>query len=117
MALRRSLRAMGVRGYRVHSDNLPGKPDLSFARWHLAVFVDGCFWHACEKCYVAPSSNTEYWGPKIARNVERDRNVDAELGCSGWRVVRIWEHEIEGDPVGAARRVVAALKDLGWPEG
>lgn len=113
MILRRELRARGVRGYRVHPKGLPGKPDIVFTRWKVAVFVDGCFWHACERCFVAPSSNTDYWRTKIARNVTRDREITAALRHVGWRVLRIWEHEIEEDLDGAASRVIGALRESG----
>jgi len=59
------------------------------------VFVDGCFWHKCPKCFRMPSSNQAYWERKINRNVERDKKVNAELENLGWTVVRIWEHELK----------------------
>lgn len=114
LALRRALWARELRGYRVHPSGLPGKPDVVFTRWRVAVFVDGCFWHACEECFVAPSSNTSYWRPKIERNVERDREVDTTLAQAGWTVVRVWEHEIERDLSGAVDAIAAAL---GRPPG
>lgn len=84
------------------------RPDVVFTRQRVAVFVDGCFWHCCPAHGTAPSRNVDYWRPKLARNVERDRETTAALEAEGWRVVRIWEHE----PVGEAhRRVVAALGD------
>jgi DNA mismatch endonuclease (patch repair protein) len=72
------------------------------------VFVDGCFWHACPLHGNQPRTNTEYWRPKLARNVARDRAVDAALGQAGWRVLRAWEHE---DPVEIAERVKADLSE------
>jgi DNA mismatch endonuclease (patch repair protein) len=113
LALRRALWADGARGYRVHPRTIPGKPDLAFGRWKVAVFVDGCFWHACEECFVAPSSNVGYWGPKIEHNVERDQEVGRVLTAAGWRVVRVWEHEIEDDVHTASSRVTAALAAAG----
>jgi DNA mismatch endonuclease (patch repair protein) len=56
------------------------------------VFVDGCFWHACEIHGTSPRANQAYWMPKLARNRERDRRVDEHLAANGWNVVRIWEH-------------------------
>jgi DNA mismatch endonuclease, patch repair protein len=114
VTLRRALWGRGARGYRVHPKSVHGKPDLVFTRWRLAVFVDGCFWHSCPECFVAPSSNQDYWGPKIARNVERDGEVSAVLEESGWRVLRIWEHEIERDLEGAVRAVTDCLTEAGW---
>jgi DNA mismatch endonuclease, patch repair protein len=69
------------------------RPDIAFTARRIAVFVDGCFWHVCPEHGTKPANNTWYWGPKLARNVERDRAADAALAAAGWRVVRIWEHE------------------------
>lgn len=68
------------------------RPDVVFTRWRVAVFLDGCFWHGCPEHQRVPKSNREYWVPKLAGNVERDRRVDRALTLGGWRVVRIWEH-------------------------
>jgi DNA mismatch endonuclease (patch repair protein) len=73
---------------------LLGKPDFVFPKSRLTVFVDGCFWHGCPKHGHTPRSNTAYWRKKIARNIERDQEVNRELKKRGWRVFRIWEHEL-----------------------
>jgi len=97
MALRRALHGRGYRyrkDYRL--DLAPGarvRPDIAFTARRVAVFVDGCFWHACPEHGTQPASNTWYWQPKLKRNVERDRAADAALAAAGWQVVRIWEHE------------------------
>jgi DNA mismatch endonuclease (patch repair protein) len=80
----------------------------------VAVFVDGCFWHACPEHGRDPTVNQWYWAPKLRRNVERDRAADAALAAAGWRVVRIWEHVAITDAVAA---VVAELAqgDRGVP--
>lgn len=69
------------------------RPDVVFTRARLAVFVDGCFWHCCPEHGNAPKANTSYWQPKLARNVTRDRLVDAALVAAHWQVLRAWEHE------------------------
>jgi DNA mismatch endonuclease (patch repair protein) len=69
------------------------RADIVFTRQRLAVFVDGCFWHACPQHGTTPITNTTYWSPKLQRNAERDRAVNAALTASGWQVVRIWAHE------------------------
>lgn len=69
------------------------RPDIVFTRQHLAVFVDGCFWHCCPIHGTSPKANTGYWGPKLKRNVERDRTVNEQLFNAGWTVLRAWEHE------------------------
>lgn len=94
-ALRSALWEAGLR-YRVRP-NLPGTPDLAFPAARIAVFVDGCFWHGCRVHYTEPVRNVDFWRRKLARNMERDRRVDAELTRMSWRVVRVWEHEITGE--------------------
>lgn len=90
---RKLLWANGIRGYRLHA-KLPGRPDLYFPRKKVAVFVDGCFWHKCPKCFVRPKSNRKFWDSKIAKNVYRDRRNTNELKASGIRVLRFWQHQI-----------------------
>jgi DNA mismatch endonuclease Vsr len=71
------------------------RPDFVFRERKLAVFVDGCFWHGCAKCYVRPRQNRKFWDAKFARNTERDRKVNKALKAAGWQVLRIWEHELK----------------------
>lgn len=87
-------REFGITGWR-RNQALLGKPDLTFRRERVIVFVDGCFWHGCLKCYRRPSSNQEYWDAKIATNRKRDRYVNRELRSLGWNVVRIWQHQLD----------------------
>lgn len=68
------------------------KADIVFTRQKLAIFVDGCFWHGCAEHSKPPEQNSSYWGPKIARNIERDEETNTRLEAQGWRVVRVWEH-------------------------
>ena len=82
------------------------RSDITFTRARLAVFIDGCFWHCCPIHGNQPKANTAYWGPKLARNVERDREVDLALTSAGWTVLRAWEHE-PADEV--AERIEEAL--------
>jgi DNA mismatch endonuclease (patch repair protein) len=60
----------------------------------VVIFVDGCFWHGCPRCYRRPASNTKYWDSKVSKNRQRDRKVRVTLRRCGWRVLRIWEHEL-----------------------
>lgn len=92
--LRKELRKFGFRGYRI-SPCLPGKPDIYFSKYKLAVFVDGCFWHGCLICNRMPKSNTEFWHSKIKRNTDRDKRNSRELTDMGLRVLRFWEHDIK----------------------
>lgn len=109
-ALRGELRAAGLRGYRLHSNAVPGTPDVVFTVARVAVFVDGCFWHGCPECDKKPSSNGEYWRSKAQRNRDRDERVNAACAAAGWRVVRIWEHELLRAPRRAVRKVAKALE-------
>lgn len=87
--------------------------DVAFPRARVAVFVDGCFWHCCPAHGNEPKSNSLYWGPKLSRNVERDRQVDTRLGAAGWRVVRLWEHSVRGSDtrMEAVALVVSLVRD------
>ena len=87
------LRLHKLNGWRRHAP-LPGKPDFVFHSQRLAMFVDGCFWHGCARHCRMPASNQSYWLAKIAGNKTRDKLVAATLRRSGWRVLRIWEHEL-----------------------
>lgn len=109
-ALRKALRSAGLRGYRLHNHRVPGTPDVVFGQQRLAVFVDGCFWHGCSRCYREPKSRQEYWTMKVRRNRDRDATVNKECKVAGWRVVRLWEHEVLRTPQIAAERVVRALR-------
>lgn len=108
LTLRRALYAAGIRGWRCHRKNLPGRPDLAFGRTRLAVFVDGGFWHGHPSKYW-PGRSGAYWDEKIARNQARDRRADEELRAIGWEPFRLWDFEVERDPAAAAAAVVAAL--------
>jgi DNA mismatch endonuclease (patch repair protein) len=102
------LRTAGVRGWRRNA-TLPGRPDLVFRRERVAVFLDGCFWHGCPRCYASPKSNLEYWGPKVAGNRARDKRIVAQLRSAGWTTLRVWEHAIRRNPTRAVDRLRALL--------
>lgn len=72
-----------------------GSPDLLLPTSKTVVFVDGCFWHACKRCFKQPKTNKGFWKDKIRRNKSRDRKVSRELGGMGYRVVRIFECQLE----------------------
>lgn len=108
-ALRSALHASGLRfrkDLRLDLGEVRPRPDVAFTRQKVAVFVDGCFWHACPEHGTTPSRNADYWTPKLARNVERDRLQDEALRSHGWKVIRVWEHE----PIpGAVRNISQAV--------
>jgi DNA mismatch endonuclease, patch repair protein len=95
-----------ITGWR-RNQNLPGKPDFVFRETRLVVFVDGCFWHGCPRCYRRPLSNLAYWDAKISGNKQRDRRIGRTLQKLGWRVVRIWAHELK-HPERCLRRLSCA---------
>jgi DNA mismatch endonuclease (patch repair protein) len=107
LALARLFRENKIKGWRRHVP-IKGRPDFVFRAEHVAVFVDGCFWHQCPKCSNMPANNREFWQAKLSRNVERDREVTAALEEKGWRVLRVWEHEFKSPP-SILRRVLEAL--------
>lgn len=87
-------RQFKITGWR-RKQKLLGKPDFVFRESRVAVFVDGCFWHGCPKCYKRPSSNQEFWDAKFVNNKRRDRRINRELPKEGWKVFRIWEHQLK----------------------
>ncbi|MEZ4553122.1 MAG: very short patch repair endonuclease [Dehalococcoidia bacterium] len=112
--LRSVLHALGLRfrkHYRIVLPDLPSfEGDIVFPRQQLVVLVDGCFWHQCPKHSNVPRVNTEYWKPKLERNVQRDRRIDAALQAAGWTVFRVWEHE---PPTDAAARIRHRISETG----
>src|SRR6266567_6808620 len=102
------LRADRIKGWRRRLPLL-GKPDFAFPRERLALFVDGCFWHGCPFHCRRPASNRGYWLPKILRNQKRDGAVRKGLREAGWRVLRVWEHELRF-PRRVARRIALGLQ-------
>jgi DNA mismatch endonuclease (patch repair protein) len=90
----RLMRAGGIRGWRRHLP-IPGKPDFAFRKQKLAIFVDGCFWHGCPKCFRLPKQNRAFWKVKIEGNRKRDRSVNAWLRRLGWKVIRIRECQLK----------------------
>jgi DNA mismatch endonuclease (patch repair protein) len=92
------LMRLGVRGWKLgHHSGLPGRPDFLFPESRVAIFLDGCFWHGCQRCRSIPASNRVFWETKIQGNRERDRKACRTLRAQGWNVVRIWEHDLKMD--------------------
>jgi DNA mismatch endonuclease (patch repair protein) len=109
MTVRRALHAAGLR-YRLQAQELPGRPDIVFRTRRLAVFVHGCFWHrhddpAC-KLARTPKSRLEFWEAKFRRNQSRDAEVKAKLQDMGWRVVEVWECQLDSKHLAALVEIV-----------
>ena len=112
LALIRVLRAHRITGWRRHQA-IFGKPDFVFRKARVALFVDGCFCHGCPRCYTRPKSNRSFWDAKLTGNRARDRLVGRELRRRGWRVLRIWEHDLRKHPARVVARVLLALASTG----
>lgn len=98
LKVRKYLFANGFR-YRLYGKHLPGSPDIVLPKYKAVVLVNGCFWHAHEGCKLnrAPKVRPEYWIPKIAGNVERDKKNFVALEELGWKALVIWECELRGE--------------------
>lgn len=111
LTVRRLCFARGLR-YRKYVARLPGSPDMVFAGPKVVVFIDGDFWHGWQFHRWEHKLSSKYWKEKIRGNVERDRRNRKSLRKAGWKVVRIWEHEVEKDPDGCVDRVEMAVRGV-----
>jgi DNA mismatch endonuclease (patch repair protein) len=110
--VRRELRAIGVRNYRIHMKGIPGRPDIAFPSKRLAIFINGCFWHRCPRCNLPiPKSNAGFWKEKFERNVDRDLSKKTQLEKEGWRVLTIWECEVKEDISGIIVTISRLLRE------
>ena len=80
--------------YRKNSKGYFGKPDLVLKKYKTVIFIDSCFWHGCKKHCRLPSTRKNYWIPKIERNKQRDKEVNQHYKKMGWKIIRVWEHNI-----------------------
>lgn len=118
--VRSILHRLGFR-FSLRRTDLLGKPDIVLPARHAVVFVHGCFWHRHEGCSNAttPSTRRSFWEEKLTRNVKRDAEVSAALTAAGWKVIRVWECEID-DETALAQRLQQALgvkKEMGFSLG
>jgi DNA mismatch endonuclease (patch repair protein) len=114
LAVRQALHELGIRGWRCHPREIPGKPDIAFTRWKVAVFIDGAFWHGHPDHFRFGKSG-EYWDAKIARTQERDRQANEALAAAGWAVVRMWDFDVRDDLEATVGRICDALDTAGRP--
>lgn len=113
LLLGKAMWAIGLR-YRKNDKTVFGKPDFVFKRKKVAVFCDSEFWHGkylLDQKYI-PKENADYWIPKLERNIERDRQVNAELVSKGWIVIRFWEKDIRKHSEECARKVFETVKEI-----
>lgn len=106
LIFRKALYHHGLSGYRLHWKNIPGRPDISYTRTKIAVFVNGCFWHRCPYCDPPfPKTHVDFWTDKFNKNIERDQRKISELEKLGWKVIIIWECQIRTDLQGCVNKV------------
>jgi len=110
--VRSMIHALGYR-FRIHTDKLPGKPDIALARLKTVVFVHGCYWHRHPGCSLAytPKTRTEFWEKKFSSNVLRDNHVANEILKLSWRILTVWECELK-DTEKLKKRLSKDLADL-----
>ncbi|MGY4177641.1 DNA mismatch endonuclease (patch repair protein) [Bradyrhizobium sp. USDA 4518] len=119
LAVRRAAHGLGLR-FRLCRRDLPGKPDLTLAKWRTVIFVNGCFWHQHAGCAKAalPKSNVRFWKSKLEKNVLRDQRNQLELERRGWRVLVIWECDVaRSGAVNILRRLFPHLSYLAETTG
>ncbi len=112
IAFRKVLWHAGLR-YRHNYRKAPGRPDIAFVGWRIAIFIDGDFWHGYnwEQKRAAIKRNRDYWIPKIERNMQRDREVNAALAAAGWHCLRIWENDIKKEFGAVFYRVLQFIEE------
>lgn len=91
---RKELWKAGFR-YRKNSGKHFGRPDIVLPEYKMTIFVDSCFWHGCKKHCRIPLVRKSYWTKKITRNTERDKEVSKHYKKQGWKIFRIWEHDLK----------------------
>lgn len=95
LLVRKVLWETGLRGYRLHRKDVPGKPDIVFYGRKIAIFINGCFWHRCPHCNPSmPKSNIDFWENKFKNNVARDTRNQQKLNEMGWKIFILWECQL-----------------------
>lgn len=110
--LRSLLHHAGFR-FRIHADNLPGKPDIVLPRYNTVIFVNGCFWHRHKNCKYAysPKSRQDFWQEKFSRTVQRDQEKTKKLIKDGWQVHTVWECELKNDLEAVINDLISEIKE------
>ncbi|WP_374055832.1 very short patch repair endonuclease [Rossellomorea sp. FM04394] len=101
--------------FRKNVKTLPGKPDIAIKKYKLVIFIDSCFWHVCPLHGNMPKSNQKYWINKLYRNQERDLEVSEFYLKKGWRILRIWEHELKENFDLTIERILNFIEDAKNP--
>ena len=98
------------RKLRYQPKGIPERPDFANKKRMIAVFIDGCFWHKCPRCYKPPKSNKKYWKAKIERNTNRDKAVNRKMRDEGWTVLRFWECQVKENTSQVAKRIKTSIE-------
>lgn len=104
VTIRKMLWQLGKR-YRIHDKTVFGTPDISNKSKSLAIFIDGCFWHGCKRCYKEPKSNTDYWRNKIMNNKKRRKLVRSKLRRKDVTILQFWEHQVLLNPQAVTKKI------------
>lgn len=107
--IRSCIHRLGLR-FRKNVLELPGKPDIVFPSYKVVVFLDSCFWHMCPYHYNIPKTRRNYWFPKLIRNKEKAKEVNKKLKNEGWKIVRLWEHQVKNNFDKCITKIINALK-------
>jgi DNA mismatch endonuclease (patch repair protein) len=109
IALARLFRKNKITGWRRHLRGVYGKPDFVFLKNKVAIFVDGCFWHGCKAHRTIPVTNKKFWLQKIKGNTERDKAINSKLRYLGWKVLRVWEHQLKKNQEKCINKIIEML--------
>ncbi len=111
-AVRSMVHALGYR-FRLHRNDLPGKPDIVLPKYGAVIFVNGCFWHQHKNCIDGriPKSSSDYWRKKLQRNIEKDKENVKKLRKMGWKVLSLWECDIEKHPERVRKNILDCLRE------
>lgn len=108
--IRKALWNNNLRGYRLWPKNVPGRPDVCFTKYKIAIFVNGCFWHRCPRCNPPiPKTHEDFWKLKFEKNVARDQRKITSLLELDWKVIVIWECEIAQNPEQTASELIDTI--------
>lgn len=112
LLLKQTLWDSGLKGYRLNYSKIPGKPDIAYIKYKLAIFVNGCYWHRCPTCnYSLPKHNASFWKSKFEKNITRDIQKKEQLEAAGWKVIVAWECEINKNMEKIFNEISAYIKN------
>jgi DNA mismatch endonuclease (patch repair protein) len=98
--------------YKIHYKKLPGRPDIVFVGRKIAIFMDGTFWHGHTIAKIQTRPTDDFWRKKIENNMARDKRVNYRLKKLGWKIIRIWEHDLKKSPQKVLTRIMRALEQV-----